>query len=187
MNNLLNRVIRLKPQTPWEVMDQPIPLIKVVPQPVAPGSSSIRYVATGITKEAETVLAQLSIPIYIVAFSGFGRSGKSYTATTLRAKIAGNNDHKVKLISNHFIAHIIHSHCNIYPIYSVYINHVKYHVFLKLSPFCYYRSLLTRLSFLSHALHQITLPYAFLTSTIDVLTHNQIYLISSYQRQEMFR
>ncbi|KAJ3303635.1 hypothetical protein HDV03_003609 [Kappamyces sp. JEL0829] len=74
-------------------MPQPIPLVKVVAQPITPGSSTIRYVATGITPEAETLLSQLPAPLYIVAFAGFGRSGKSYTASLLRYHITGNKDH----------------------------------------------------------------------------------------------
>lgn len=76
-------------------MSQPIPLVKVVAQPITPGSSTIRYVATGITNEAETILNSLVGPLFIVAFAGFGRSGKSYTATCLRHHITGNMDHKV--------------------------------------------------------------------------------------------
>ena len=94
INNLMSRVRRTLPVEPWESYDQPIPLVKVVAQPIAPGSSSIRYVATGITTEAEAVLSQLPVPIYIVAFAGFGRSGKSFTATTMRKHLTGNEDHK---------------------------------------------------------------------------------------------
>ena len=74
---------------------QPIPLVKVVAQPITPGSSTIRYVATGITSEAEELLLALSGPLYIVAFAGFGRSGKSYTASHIRHQITGNRDHEV--------------------------------------------------------------------------------------------
>ncbi|KAI8924845.1 hypothetical protein BC831DRAFT_463415 [Entophlyctis helioformis] len=94
MSNLMSRVRRKPPSAPWETLPQSVPLVKVVAQPVAPGSSSIRYVATGITAEAEAILSQLPVPLYIVAFAGFGRSGKSYTATQLRTKLTGNTDHK---------------------------------------------------------------------------------------------
>ncbi|KAL2912516.1 Guanylate-binding protein 6 [Polyrhizophydium stewartii] len=94
IGSLMSRVRRKVPTEPWETLPQPVPLVKVVAQPIAPGSSSIRYVATGITVEAEAILSQLPVPLYIVAFAGFGRSGKSYTATQLRAKLTGNTDHK---------------------------------------------------------------------------------------------
>jgi hypothetical protein len=78
----------------WKEIPQPVPLVKVVAQPIAPGSSSVRYIATSITQEAEAILSQLSAPLYIVAFAGFGRSGKSYTASLLRYSITGNQDAK---------------------------------------------------------------------------------------------
>lgn len=93
--NILNRVRRRPPPEPWENMPQPVPLVKVVAQPISPGSSAIRYVAVGINPAAEAILSQLPVPLYIVAFTGFGRSGKSYTASVLRAKMTGNDDHKV--------------------------------------------------------------------------------------------
>jgi hypothetical protein len=80
---------------PWQELPQPIPLVKVVAQSVSPGSSSVRYIATGISVEAEQFLIQLPPPLYIVAFAGFGRSGKSYTASLLRYHITQNSDYKV--------------------------------------------------------------------------------------------
>jgi hypothetical protein len=90
--NLLNRV-RRAPVTNWETLAQPVPLVKFTAQS-APGSASVRYIATGITTEAETILSQLPVPIYVAAFAGFGRSGKSFTATRIREAIVGNQDHK---------------------------------------------------------------------------------------------
>jgi hypothetical protein len=95
INNLMNRVRKVPITDPWQEIPQPVPLVKVVAQPIVPGSSSVRYVATGITSEAEQILAQLPAPLYIVAFAGFGRSGKSYTASLLRYHITGNKDYKV--------------------------------------------------------------------------------------------
>ncbi len=96
---LLGRLRKSSPSlTPLQVLSsipQPIPLVKVVAQPITPGSSTIRYVATGITSEAEQLLMALSGPLFIVAFAGFGRSGKSYTASCLRHHITGNRDHEV--------------------------------------------------------------------------------------------
>ncbi|TPX73017.1 hypothetical protein SpCBS45565_g00104 [Spizellomyces sp. 'palustris'] len=94
-NSLISRArSRRPPSVDWRELDQPVPLVKVVAVPIAPGSTSIKYTATGITPEAELVLSQLPVPIHIVAFTGFGRSGKSYTATKVRAHLVGNEDHK---------------------------------------------------------------------------------------------
>ena len=91
----MNRV-RAKPALEdWQTLSQPVPLVKVVAQPVQQGSSTVRYVATGITNEGEMLLSQLSAPLYIVAFAGVGRSGKSYTATSIRKHVTGNENHKV--------------------------------------------------------------------------------------------
>ncbi|KAJ3088947.1 hypothetical protein HK102_007578 [Quaeritorhiza haematococci] len=92
-SQLVGRARRRLPSQPWETLPQPVPLVKITSQPVQPGSTSIRYVATGITHEAETILSQLSGPLYIVAFTGFGRSGKSYTATKIRHHITGNKNY----------------------------------------------------------------------------------------------
>jgi pantothenate kinase len=97
MESIMSRVRTKTPAEPWQDMKQPIPLVKVVAQPIQPGSSTVRYVATGITNEAEAMLSQIQSPLFIVAFAGVGRSGKSYTATALRQHITGNSDHKVNL------------------------------------------------------------------------------------------
>ncbi|KAJ3273400.1 hypothetical protein HDV01_004276 [Terramyces sp. JEL0728] len=94
MNSLLSRVRQTAPAEPWQSIPQPVPLLNVVAQPITPGSSSIRYVSTGITQEAEALLSQLPAPLYICAFAGFGRSGKSYTASLMRYHITGNKDYK---------------------------------------------------------------------------------------------
>ncbi|KAJ3196732.1 hypothetical protein HK101_007964 [Irineochytrium annulatum] len=91
-SSLLGRSRKRPPSAPWTELAQPVPLVTVKQQPVA-NSSAIRYVATGISPEAEAILSQLPPPLHIIAFSGFGRSGKSYTASKLRAHLAGNNDH----------------------------------------------------------------------------------------------
>ncbi|KAI8823395.1 uncharacterized protein EV422DRAFT_520900 [Fimicolochytrium jonesii] len=82
------------PSVDWREIPQPVPLVKVVSQPSAPGSNSIKYVATGITPQAEQILSQLPVPLHIVAFTGFGRSGKSFTASKVRQHMTGNEDHK---------------------------------------------------------------------------------------------
>ncbi|KAI8589480.1 hypothetical protein BDZ88DRAFT_418332 [Geranomyces variabilis] len=93
-HNLLSRT-RRTPTVDWREIPQPVNLVKVVSQSVGPpGTSAIRYVATGITPEAELMLSQLPVPIHIVAFTGFGRSGKSFTATKIRAHLTGNEDYK---------------------------------------------------------------------------------------------
>ena len=94
---------------------QPIPLVKVVAQPITPGSSTIRYVATGITSEAEQLLMALSGPLFIVAFAGFGRSGKSYTASCVRHHITGNRDHEVSpiLLQKPSLIHLLHFKTNL--------------------------------------------------------------------------
>ncbi|KAI9006190.1 hypothetical protein BC832DRAFT_584088 [Gaertneriomyces semiglobifer] len=93
-NNLMSRTrARKPPAIHWKELPQPVPLVKVVAQPVAPGSTSIKYCATGVNPDAEAILSQLPVPIHIVAFIGFGRSGKSYTATKVRAHLTGNEDH----------------------------------------------------------------------------------------------
>ncbi|KAJ2991463.1 hypothetical protein HDV02_003768 [Globomyces sp. JEL0801] len=93
MNSILGRRKKI-PTEPWDTLPQPIPLVNVVAQPIVPGSSTIRYVATGISTEADNLLSQLPAPLFMVAFAGFGRSGKSYTASLLRYHITGNKDHK---------------------------------------------------------------------------------------------
>jgi hypothetical protein len=90
-SNLMNR--KRTTDCDWKSIPQPIPLVKVVAQPIHPGSSTVRYVATGITQEAEQLLTQLPAPLYMVAFAGFGRSGKSYTASLIRKHITGNDDY----------------------------------------------------------------------------------------------
>ncbi|KAJ3417561.1 hypothetical protein HDV05_000018 [Chytridiales sp. JEL 0842] len=89
--SILGRSKRKPPSAPWQTLPQPVPLVSIVSQGT-PGQNSIKYVATGISPEAEAILSQLTGPLHIVAFSGFGRSGKSYTATKIRSKLAGNND-----------------------------------------------------------------------------------------------
>ncbi|KAH6576323.1 hypothetical protein BASA62_001472 [Batrachochytrium salamandrivorans] len=95
----------------WELYSQPVPLIQLAAlpatdKPISSGSTSCtantttsplsrRYVATGITAEAAAILQQLPMPLYIVAFAGLGRSGKSRSATELRAKLTGNHNHKL--------------------------------------------------------------------------------------------
>ncbi|TPX51739.1 hypothetical protein SeMB42_g00870 [Synchytrium endobioticum] len=80
---------RLPPMQPWETLPQPVPLVKINAQPTPTG---IKYVATGITSEAEQILIQLEGPLYVAAFIGFGRSGKSFTATKLRSALTGDNN-----------------------------------------------------------------------------------------------
>ncbi|KAJ1551838.1 hypothetical protein HK405_013735 [Cladochytrium tenue] len=101
---------RRAPAVPWETLAQPVPLVSVKTEAVSTGPSSaaagastkpapkshhqsIRYVATGVTPEAEAILTQLPAPLSIVAFTGFGRSGKSFTATRMRAHLAGDATH----------------------------------------------------------------------------------------------
>jgi hypothetical protein len=43
-------------------------------------------VCTGVTKEAATILSQLPAPLHIIAFTGFGRTGKSYSSLKLLGK-----------------------------------------------------------------------------------------------------
>ncbi|KAI9102857.1 hypothetical protein DFS34DRAFT_610811 [Phlyctochytrium arcticum] len=94
-NSLISRArSRRPPSVDWRELKQPVPLVKVVAKPVAPGSSAIKYTATGITPEAEAILSQLPVPLHLVAFTGFGRSGKSYTATKVRTHLTGNDNHK---------------------------------------------------------------------------------------------
>jgi hypothetical protein len=98
-SSLLNRVRSRPPPIPWEEIAQPLPLISFTAQQQHPGSNgnpgsgSVRYIATGISPEAEALLSQLPVPLYIVAFAGFGRSGKSFTATQVRSVLTGNSDH----------------------------------------------------------------------------------------------
>jgi hypothetical protein len=99
ISNLMNRK-RTETGNQWKDIPQPVPLVKVVAQPIQPGSSTVRYIATGITIEAEQLLSQIPTPLYIVAFAGFGRSGKSYTASLIRKHITGNSKYKVKLLLN---------------------------------------------------------------------------------------
>ncbi|KAJ3328754.1 hypothetical protein HDU76_009342 [Blyttiomyces sp. JEL0837] len=91
-NNMMGRK-RKPPSVPWETIAQPVPLISMKTVQV-PNSNAIKYVATGISPDAEIILSQLPAPLHIIAFTGFGRSGKSYTATKVRSHIAGNDDHK---------------------------------------------------------------------------------------------
>jgi len=67
-----------------------VPLIKFT---TVEGNGAVKYIATGITNEAEILLSQLPAPLYIIAFAGFGRSGKSFTASNIREIITGNRDH----------------------------------------------------------------------------------------------
>jgi hypothetical protein len=111
VDNMLSRA-RLKktpPSQPWQTLPQPVPLVNVVTEssalkqptlgssttstPQTPSSQAVRYVATGISTEAEIILSQLPAPLYIVAFAGFGRSGKSYTASKFREVLTGNADY----------------------------------------------------------------------------------------------
>ncbi|KAK5669722.1 hypothetical protein QVD99_004108 [Batrachochytrium dendrobatidis] len=87
--------------TNWELLAQPVPLIQMkLLLPVANknpnhhGNKSRRYLATGITPQAQDILKQLPLPLHIIAFAGLGRSGKSRTATEIRAKLTGNHNHK---------------------------------------------------------------------------------------------
>lgn len=91
INSLLSRVRRPHNATHWSSLPQPVPLVKVVAQSV-PQSSSVRFVATGITAEAERILSQLPLPLFIVAFAGFGRSGKSFTASVMRLTMGKTED-----------------------------------------------------------------------------------------------
>ncbi|KAJ3287746.1 hypothetical protein HK104_008472 [Borealophlyctis nickersoniae] len=91
--HLLSRGRKRNPTKPWQTLPQPVPLVKVLSER-QPGTNSIRYIATGITPEAEMILNQLPVPIHIIAFTGYGRSGKSFTATKLREEITGNAEHK---------------------------------------------------------------------------------------------
>ncbi|KAI8825728.1 uncharacterized protein EV422DRAFT_513985 [Fimicolochytrium jonesii] len=94
-SNLMARTRKAtSPSVDWRLLPQPVPLVKVISQPIAPGSNSIKYVATGITPQAEQILTQLEMPIHVVAFTGFGRSGKSFTASKIRSHLTGNDDHK---------------------------------------------------------------------------------------------
>ncbi|KAJ3006288.1 hypothetical protein HKX48_000201 [Thoreauomyces humboldtii] len=92
-NNLLSRT-RRAPLVDWREIPQPVQLVNITSKPIAPGSTAIKYVATGITPQAEQILSQLPVPIHMVAFTGFGRSGKSFTATKIRTHLTGNEDHK---------------------------------------------------------------------------------------------
>jgi len=67
---------------PWTEMVQPVPLATV--EGIIQDNGSIRYICTGITKEATAILSQLPAPLHIVAFTGFGRTGKSHTASMMR-------------------------------------------------------------------------------------------------------
>ncbi|TPX32424.1 hypothetical protein SmJEL517_g04469 [Synchytrium microbalum] len=85
MEFLRNR--RLPPMEPWQTLCQPVPLVRVNAQPTQNG---VKYIATGLTSEAESILIQLEGPLYVAAFIGFGRSGKSMTATKLKAALTGD-------------------------------------------------------------------------------------------------
>ncbi|KAJ3094483.1 hypothetical protein HDU96_001660 [Phlyctochytrium bullatum] len=91
-SSFLSRPKKRPPSIPWEQIPQPVPLVTVKSEPV-PNSTAVRYIATGISPDAETILSQLPAPLYIIAFVGHGRSGKSYTATKVRSYMAGNTDH----------------------------------------------------------------------------------------------
>jgi hypothetical protein len=75
---------------PLEALAQPVPLVKMAAQT---SGSSVQHVAVGITAEAEQLLRCLTAPLYIAAFAGFGRSGKSYTATKVRQAFVGDSEH----------------------------------------------------------------------------------------------
>ncbi|KAJ3105851.1 hypothetical protein HDU97_007495 [Phlyctochytrium planicorne] len=92
-NSLLGRSRKKIPSEPWDTLKQPVPLVTVTTQPIQGSTTAVRHVASGISPEAETILSQLSPPLHIIAFAGFGRSGKSYTATKVRAHMTGNSDH----------------------------------------------------------------------------------------------
>ncbi|KAJ3207692.1 hypothetical protein HDU67_007285 [Dinochytrium kinnereticum] len=92
-SSILGRSRKKVPSEPWDTLPQPVPLVTVTTQPVQGSATAVRYIATGISPEAEAILSQLPPPLNIIAFAGFGRSGKSYTATKLRAHLVGNNDH----------------------------------------------------------------------------------------------
>ena len=72
------------------------------------GNKSRRYLATGITPQAQDILKQLPLPLHIIAFAGLGRSGKSRTATEIRAKLTGNHNHKVG--NSDYILYAIQDH-----------------------------------------------------------------------------
>ncbi|KAI8838377.1 hypothetical protein BC829DRAFT_447462 [Chytridium lagenaria] len=91
-NSLLGRNKRSPPKTPWHTIPQPVPLVTVKSVPIA-NTKSVRYVATSISPEASTILSQLPAPLYIIAFVGLGRTGKSYTATRIRRSMTGTKDH----------------------------------------------------------------------------------------------
>lgn len=94
--NLVGKARRRPPSAPWYTLPQPVPLVKIASQTSthSDGCSNTRYIANGITPEAQNILSQLPAPLYIVAFTGFGRSGKSYTASKLREHLTGDNKHQ---------------------------------------------------------------------------------------------
>ncbi|KAJ1533012.1 hypothetical protein HK096_005834 [Nowakowskiella sp. JEL0078] len=69
---------------------KPVPLVKIS-KVSSQTFSSVRYIATGINPEAEIILARLPAPLFIVAFTGFGRTGKSFTASYIRKQLSGGS------------------------------------------------------------------------------------------------
>ncbi|KAJ3235799.1 hypothetical protein HDU81_000155 [Chytriomyces hyalinus] len=60
-----------------------VPLISIQTVKGASDADSTRYVPMGVTPEAARILSALSGPVSIAVFAGFGRSGKSLTASRL--------------------------------------------------------------------------------------------------------
>jgi hypothetical protein len=60
--SILSRSRRERPATHWKQMEQPVALVKVVAQ--STNSHAVKYVATGITEQAQLILAQLPIPLF---------------------------------------------------------------------------------------------------------------------------
>ncbi|KAJ3357142.1 hypothetical protein HDU83_008649 [Entophlyctis luteolus] len=64
-----------------------VPLIHVKSEPTS-SSNSNRYVPLGVTPEAAALLTSLPAPLSVVVFAGFGRSGKSKTASSIARILA---------------------------------------------------------------------------------------------------
>ncbi|KAJ3380992.1 hypothetical protein HDU92_005656 [Lobulomyces angularis] len=84
---------------PWEEIQQPVQLVKISSETVlnSDGQQSTRHIATGITQEANNLLSQLPAPLYVVAFTGFGRTGKSFTASKLKEHLIQLENEQKKL------------------------------------------------------------------------------------------
>ncbi|KAJ3354839.1 hypothetical protein HDU83_004512 [Entophlyctis luteolus] len=64
------------------------PLIQVKSEPTSSSNTSNRYVPLGVTPEAAALLTALPAPLSVVVFAGFGRSGKSKTASAIARVLA---------------------------------------------------------------------------------------------------